>query len=361
MAASWLSRTRYVCDTCASHYEIETNRFQCDCGDVLNLDFEVGTLPRHLEGRGGSIDRYHEAAPWRGSPAPIVDLGVRRTPLIELTRGVHAKCDFLLPTGSFKDRGAQVLIGVAQELGAVRVVVDSSGNAGAAVAAHCAGIGLSCTVVVPDTAPLAKLKQSGLYGATVLEVDGGREAVTAAATDLALEAGTFYASHETNPFFLEGTKAWAFEVWEQLGDAPDQVVMSVGNGSMLLGAHAGFTYLFEQGLVSRIPSIIAVQAAGWSSLTHRGPVDEPAKLADGIMIKSPRRLDQMHRALAASNGKVVVVDDQAIASAHEDLLHRGIWVEPTAAAAWAGIRELGIRDDGRMVLNLSGAGFKASV
>jgi threonine synthase len=94
-------------------------------------------------------------------------------------------------------------------------------------------------------------------------------------------------------------------------------------------------------LTSRFPCIIAVQAAGWSSLSDQGPVDSPARLADGIMIKSPKRLDQMRRAIADSNGQVLVVNDEAIASAHNELLGQGIWGEPTAAAVWAGVRNLG--------------------
>jgi threonine synthase len=129
------------------------NRYRSECDGVLNLAFDVGVLPRDLGGRGDDLARDRKALPWREDSTFVVDLGERQTPLIDLTQGTLAKCDFLLPTGSFKDRGAQVLIGVAQLLGAARVVVDSSGNAGAAIEAHCARVGLSCTVVVPDSAP----------------------------------------------------------------------------------------------------------------------------------------------------------------------------------------------------------------
>lgn len=361
MKAAWLERTRYHCESCGSRFEIEVSRFRCECAGVLSLEAERAVLPRDLAGRGGGLARYREAFAWHDGPTPVIDLGERGTPLIHLGNRVSAKCDFLLPTGSFKDRGVQVLIALARLLGASDVVVDSSGNAGASVAAHCASAGLSCTVVVPDSAPRAKLLQARLYGARVLEVPGGRDAASATALDLALTPGTFYASHVENPFFLEGTRGWAFEVWEQLGDAPDQVVLSVGNGSLLLGAHAGFTYLFEQGLTTRIPSIVAVQAAGWAGLADAKLDEGASTLADGIMIKSPRRLARMRRALVESRGRVLVVDDEAITSAHADLLSRGIWVEPTAAAAWAGFRGLGVERGERAVINLSGAGFKAGV
>jgi len=158
---------------------------------------------------------------------------------------------------SFKDRGAPVLAALALRRGATSVVVDSSGNARAAKAAHCARLGIQCIVVVLSNAPAAKLHQSRVYGADVRVVEGPRPVATQVAHELAAGQGTLYASHVENPFFTDGIKAWSFELWEQLGDAPAEVVMSVGNGSLFIGAYLGFRYLFEHGFTTRIPKMVS--------------------------------------------------------------------------------------------------------
>jgi len=272
--------------------------------------------------------------------------------------GILAKCDYVSPSGSFKDRGAQVLTSVALSLGATRVVLDSSGNAGAAMAAHCARVGLPCTVVVPASAPVQKLFQSRSYGAAVEMVEGGRAKATEIARSLAEEPGTFYGSHVENPFFLEGMKTWAYEVVEQIGDAPAEVVMSVGNGSLFIGAYKGFRCLYEQGLTSRIPKMTAVQARGWSPLAGDLEHANEAPLADGIVIEQPRRLSQIAQILEETGGEVQVMEKGDIVDATTELGRRGFWVEPTTGAAWGALTGEHREDPGPVVVSLGGAGFK---
>ncbi len=353
------SDVNFVCSLCGSSYEVGLERITCDCGGVLDLAYESEGR-EHGDEREVGLARYAAQLPIGLDELRRASLGLANTPMLEMSEGVSVKCDYISPSGSFKDRGAQVLVALALSLGAERVVLDSSGNAGAAMAAHCARVGLSCTVVVPASAPVAKLSQSRAYGATVMAVEGDRAAATAAALTMANRPGTFYASHVENPFFLEGTKTWAFEVVEQLGDAPEEVVMSVGNGSLFLGAHRGFASLFLQGRTSRMPRMVAVQACGWSPLSGDLEHGSSAPLADGIAIANPRRGDQIARVVAATGGEVRVVNENEIVDATTGLARRGLWVEPTSGAAWAAVTVAARGRPGPVVVSLGGAGFKSS-
>ncbi|MEU1025312.1 pyridoxal-phosphate dependent enzyme, partial [Streptomyces sp. NPDC005904] len=205
------------------------------CRGPLDLDFSPTPAPlTSLAGRVNSMWRYAECLPL---PLPAISLGEGRTPLVELTGGVRAKVDFLMPTLSFKDRGAVVLAALAHRLGPDLVIADSSGNAGTALAAYCARAGLPCTVYVPAGTSAKKLEQIGAHGARLEVVDGDREATARAARTAADLPGAFYASHVHNPYFLHGTKTYVHELWEDLGGRlPDALVLPVGNGTLLLGA-----------------------------------------------------------------------------------------------------------------------------
>ncbi len=351
---------KYQCAQCGDVFGVALDRINCDCGGVLDLVFDAPAFPASLADRGVGLSRYREALAIDASTLDQASLGTQRTPLLEMESPLFVKCDYVTPSGSFKDRGAQVLSALALGLGASRVVVDSSGNAGAAMAAHCARVGLSCVVVAPASAPAQKLHQSRAYGADVRTVEGARSAATALALDLVSEEGTFYASHVENPFFLEGTQTWAFELWEQLGDAPTEVVMSVGNGSLFLGAYRGFRYLHRHGLTSRIPRMVAIQAKGWSALTKDLSHGESPPLADGIAITAPRRMAQILKTIEETGGEVRAVDDEAIRHSTSELARRGCWVEPTSGAAWAGARASRLDAKESVVVSLGGAGFKAS-
>jgi threonine synthase len=347
----------YQCSLCATHYEVELGRISCDCGGVLDLHFDAPAWPTSFEGRGVGLSRYREVLPIEEEWLSRADLGASRTPMLSVG-SINVKCDYISPSGSFKDRGAFMLAALAIGLGATSVIVDSSGNAGAAMAAYCGRIGVPCTVVAPASAPQGKLAQSRAYGATVVAVEGPRAAATDAALEMAADGG-FYASHVENPFFTEGTKTWAFEVFEQLGEAPAEVVMSVGNGSLFLGVEHGFRYLFDQGLTTRVPRMVAVQAMGWSPLADDVAENRGAPLADGIAIIAPRRLAQIVRAIEVTGGETRTVGDDEIIATTERLAHAGLWVEPTSATAFAGAtRSRG--DDGPVVVSLGGAGFKSA-
>jgi threonine synthase len=321
--------------------------WRCACGGPLDLP-EIATtgfseLPR--VGSPPGLLRYSRWVPVPDRALTEVSMGEGGTPLIaagpELP-GVHLKLEFVSPTSSFKDRGAVVLIASAVERGAPRLIADSSGNAGSAIAAYAARAGLECRVFVPRGTSAGKQAQIRAYGATLEEVDGDRTATTEAAIAAVQKTGAMYASHIYDPLFLQGTKTFAFEIAEQLRGVP-AVVLPVGNGTLLLGAARGFRELRAAGAIERVPALIAVQSERCAPLAlawERGkptPADIEAQrtLAEGIAIPRPARGAQILAAVADSGGCVVSLPESAIEPAQRALAGKGLLVEPTAAVTWA--------------------------
>ncbi|MFE0171410.1 threonine synthase [Streptomyces sp. NPDC059002] len=338
------------------------------CRGPLDLDFSPTPAPlKSLSGRVNSLWRYAECLPL---PAPSISLHEGRTPLVELAGGISAKLDFLMPTLSFKDRGAVMLAALAQRLGPDRVVADSSGNAGTSVAAYCARAGLPCTVYVPAGTSSKKLEQIGAHGARLEVVEGDRESAAAAARAAADQPGTFYASHVHNPYFLQGTKTYVHELWEDLGGRlPDALVVPVGNGTLLLGAALAVRELHAAGLIAKAPALYAVQSAAVAPLAAAWRADAadltgetPAAptLAEGIAITRPPRARQILRAVRGLGGGFFTVTENQIRSAQLDLAARGLYVESTGVACWAAVRE-GALGERTAVVPLCGAGAKTGL
>jgi threonine synthase len=291
-----------------------------------------------------------------------VTLGEPITPLVDAL-GTSYKLEFLMPTGSFKDRGSAVLVGCALEAGVTRAVADSSGNAGASLAAYCARAGIELTVFVPDDASPAKLVQARAYGATVIGVPGGREAAAATARTYAAESGAFHASHGSSPYFLAGTRTVAYELWMQLaGRVPAAIVVPLGAGTLLLGLAEGYQLLVSAGLVARMPRLIGVQAERFAPLA-RARRGEPAgsefleaSVAEGICVRRPPRAPQILSAVDASGGDILTVSEDAIEAARRELAYTGLYVEATSAAAHAGAAQLppALRPDAIVILTGSG-------
>jgi threonine synthase len=281
-----------------------------------------------------------------GEIARGLSLGEGLTPLVgagDELPGLNVKLDYLFPTLSFKDRGAVVLVVSALERGAQRLVADSSGNAGSAIAAYAARAGLPCTVFVPERTSARKQRQIRAYGAALELVLGDRTATTEAAIARVASTSATYASHIYDPYFLQGTKTFAFELWEQLGAAPNSVIVPVGNGTLLLGAARGFRELHAAGLIDRAPALIGVQSERCAPIARAWATgaDEPVGVdagqtaAEGIAIARPPRGAQILAAVRDSGGCVVEVAEAAIGPAQAHLAGRGLFVEPTAALTWA--------------------------
>jgi threonine synthase len=326
----------------------QPSQWRCECGGPLDLpDIPAVALrdlpPATIGDRG--LWRYGSCIPVSGPSAASLSLGEGMTPLIDAGAelpGVSIKVDYLFPTLSFKDRGAVVLVASAVQRQAGALVADSSGNAGSAIAAYAARAGLSCTVFAPEHTSMGKQRQIRAYGATLELVPGDRTATTEAAIDAVSATGSMYASHIYDPYFLQGTKTYAFELWEQLDTGPEALILPVGNGTLLLGAARGFRELHAAGLIDRPPAVIGVQsercaplARAWAAgATEPAQIEALPTVAEGIAIPRPPRGAQILAAVRASGGCIVEVPEEAVAPAQAELAGRGLFVEPTAALTW---------------------------
>ncbi len=341
-----------------------------DDGGYVDLVPGKGLAPEAIDRAARSIWRYRRAI--RIAAPPKVTLGEGWTPLLPGTwegRKVLVKCDHLMPSGSFKDRGTAVMLNYLAGLGIGEILEDSSGNAGASIATYAAALGLGCRVFVPATAPAAKRAQIAAMGAEVVAVEGGREDVATAA--LAAARSTFYASHNRQPFFLEGMRTLAFEIWEQLGfRAPDCIVAPLGQGSLIMGCHLGFCELLARGAVEAVPRLYGVQAARCAPF-HKAFVAGAAEvelavrptIADGIASERPVRLAEVLAAVHRTKGAILAVEEEEIVAALRRLCGMGYFVEPTSAVAGAGLSRLfadrQIGADETVVVILTGSGLKA--
>jgi len=278
------------------------------------------------------------------------------------------KIDYLFPTGSYKDRGATVLMSKMKEWGVQKVVEDSSGNAGSAIAAYCARAGIKCEIYVPQHTSSEKIVQIQAYGATLKKVEGSRERTA----EVAMEAASKipYASHCWNPFFLHGTKTFAFEVWEQMGwKAPDVLVLPIGHGTLFLGVYMGFRELKEAGIIKRIPRLVGVQSAfcaplyqafkkGWRETRS---IEKEETVAEGIAISEPVRGRQILEATQEADGEILTVTEKEIGMALMEMGRKGHFIEPTSAATIAGLKKY-LRKKRRretIVSTLTGTGLKS--
>ena len=281
-----------------------------------------------------------------------VSLGEGDTPLIpsKSHRRLFVKFEGANPTGSFKDRGMTLAVTIAKYIGARSVVVASTGNTSASAAAYAARAGLECLVYLPKgSVARGKLFQALLHGAKVVEVDGNfdeaLEEVVARYVDKA--SGHVYPLNSVNPWRLEGQKTIAFEIYQQLGFVPDNVIVPVGNAGNIYAIWKGFRELREVGVTDRVPRMIGVQAEGASPVFKTWlakadelvPVERPYTVATAIKIGRPVNWLKALTAVRESKGFMLSVSDAMIMEALKTLArNEGIGVEPASAAPLAGYR-----------------------
>jgi len=337
-----------VCSRCEKKFSLNDRIWRCECGGSLDIHFE-GQFPiDDIKKRKHTLWRYREAIPIQND-SNIISFDEGFTPLLKMDFGgklIFIKQDYLFPTGSFKDRGAAVLISKMKELGVKKVVEDSSGNAGCAVAAYCARAYIDCEIFVPESTVPGKLTQIQLYGAHLNRIPGSREDTAHAAIKAAEK--NYYASHYWNPFFIHGTKTFAFEVCEQLEwRSPDSVVLPIGNGSLLLGAYTGFNELLSAHIIDRLPRFIGIQSEGCApvaeafkkNLNEIPTIDKKKTIAEGIAIAEPTRGLQILEAVRKTGGEVITVNDSEIIRSLTEMCKRGFFMEPTSAATIAGMKK----------------------
>ncbi|MGQ9632009.1 MAG: threonine synthase [bacterium] len=363
---------RLYCIECKEEYPLSEGRWDCArCGAPLDIEslapFDVEKIERDIP----SLWRYRAFIPI-AEGAEIISLGEGMTPLVEdclYSRKVLLKLEYISPTGSFKDRGTTAMMSRIGELGVEEVVEDSSGNAGASIAAYCARAGVRCHIYAPQSTHPEKLVQIRASGAELHLVPGSRRATEEAA--LGASEKMYYASHNRHPWFLQGTKTFAFEICEQMGwRAPDAVVIPVGNGSLLYGAYIGFKELVSSGAIGSLPKLIGVQAENCAPLAEafeRGemearPIEAKPTLADGISISSPSRGKMILGAVRESGGKILSISESEIEEALIYICGRGFYVEPTSAAAVAGLKRYieASGEGGTIAVALTGSGLKAT-
>ena len=332
---------------------------------IRNIVFDATLVEPTQQG----MWRYRHMLP--PLPDDPITLGEGWTPLLNIRRNPYQlflKNDSLNPTDSYKDRGAAMLI---NSLGDAQVVIDdSSGNAGAALAAYAARANIDARIYVPADARGAKLDQITRYGAEVVAVDGDRDEVARVVEIAAEDPAVFYASHVWHPGYVLAIQTIAWEIWEQLGrKAPDWVVLPAGNGALLRGVRWGFRSLQKGKLINTLPRLVAVQSANCAPLRaykkggyRANRFQAEPTVADGVAVPNPPLIEAMATAVKKTKGRVIAVPEEEILPARDELACDGFYVEPTAALSYAALPylERKIQPDQTVVIILTGHGLKSN-
>lgn len=356
------------CLSCHAVYAINEPIWKCACGGLLDIKVDFSGTKQWETVKFPGLWKYLPFIPLPDKSI-IITLGEGQTPIIRYlyeNQEILIKQEQLFPTGSYKDRGAAVMISAIKAMGIRSVVEDSSGNAGCSVAAYCAKAGIDCSIYVPASTSRAKLMQISAYGARVVKVEGTRE--DTARMVLSAASQNYYASHSWNPFFFQGTKTFAYEVWEQTeGKLPDAIILPVGNGTLFLGVYKGFHDLLSIGLIEKIPRMVGVQASLCAPLSHWEKLDfggipiDVNTIAEGIAIQKPVRGAQIIEALHQTHGMILEVEEEEIEMALRLAVEQGFFVEPTGVVGLAGTIQYLKRfsEVGKVLTAFTGHGLKS--
>lgn len=326
----------------------------------------------------GVISRYREFLPV-GEGTPVVSLNEGSTPLIHSPRlsakagaEVFLKFEGLNPTGSFKDRGMTVAISKAVERGAKTVICASTGNTSAAAAAYAARAGIQCVVILPaGKIAIGKLAQAYVYGAKVVAIRGNFDDALRIVREFGGVDGVAIVN-SINPDRIEGQKTAAFEIIEDLGDAPDIHILPVGNAGNITAYWKGYREFQAKGRSTRLPKMAGFQAAGSAPIFFGKPVEKPDTVATAIRIGNPASWKGATDAAAESGGCIDIVSDEEILAAQAWLAsNEGVFVEPASAASVAGLLKChsaarcascpfstAVRPGAKVVLTVTGHGLK---
>src|SRR5438552_10702939 len=294
----------------------------------------------------GVIEHYREFLPVSAS-TPIVSLGEGNTPLNycpQLSKVVGRGCEVIVknegvnPTGSFKDRGMTVAVSKALERGAKAIICASTGNTSASASAYAARAGISSVVILPaGKIATGKLLQAFVYGTKIVAIDGNFDHALRIVRELG-ESGHFVIVNSINPDRIAGQKTAAFEIVDEMGDAPDFHLLPVGNAGNITAYWAGYGEYLTHGRSTKLPTMLGFQAAGAAPIFHNRIIEKPETIASAIRIGNPASWKQARPAISESKGAIDVVSDEEIVAAQSWLArHEGIFVEPASAAAIAGL------------------------
>lgn len=339
---------KYICMNCEKEYAAAPLFIRCDCGSALWVKPEKSFSKSDLITNDFTMWRYAKAYPLDKESIEIT-FNETITPLASANIGdinILVKMDSLMPTGSFKDRGAAMVVNYLNSQGIRSISEDSSGNGGSAYAGYAAKGNFECNIFVPAGTSLGKTVQTRVYGARCFEIEGSREDVANAAMNSKATHDSYYVGHNWHPLFIEGVKSIAYEIWEQCGYiAPDNFIAPAGNGSLLAGAYLGFMELLRGGAIDKIPRLFGIQTEGIQPFVQQfnyekiniGSTDT---LAEGIKIQRSSRLKEIVEFVRQSNGSFISVNESEIKEALHMMGKQGFFIEPTSAAAFAGIKKL---------------------
>lgn len=372
---------RYLqCVRCGRTYPKGEIRYRCDCGDSIEIVYDYAELMGHiswadLRKRTFCHWRYREFYPDL-KKKNIISMGEGGTSLVRSRNVVKKagcrellfKMESLNPTGSFKDRGSTVEISQAKAYGAPELVLASTGNMGASVAAYTARGGIGCGIYVPKNTPRIKLLQMEAHGAAIKRVNGDYTAAMVEARRQ-FDVNHVYLAGDY-PYRSEGEKSVSFEIADVLGSDYDYIAVPIGNGTLLHGMWKGLKELKLLGLIDRLPKIIGVQAEGCNTVAkafmcHTDRIEPvlPHTLMDAVACGDPLDGSWALRALKESKGIAVTCSDNEASCARNMLaLEEGIFAELSGALSTAGLikaYEQGqIENDARVVSVITGHGLK---
>ena len=361
---------KFVCSKCGKSAAATTRLPKCECGGLWKLQF---TPPKFdlekVDREEWSLFRYRNWLALEGEGWKNISMGEGMSPVIRLNEDVLLKMDYFMPTLSFKDRGAAVLIAACKAAGVEQVVQDSSGNAGNSVAAYCARAGIGCEIFVPEGTSPKKIVMIRAHGAVCTVVPGSRDLGADVCREKVEKEGVYYANHVCNPLFYEGTKTYIYEVYEQLGRIPERLVIPVGNGTLYLGVIYGLEHLLASGCIEKMPQIIALQSENCDPVLQAAKKGEtlpeemvPAPtIAEGIAIGKPLRGEEILRLAKKHHVQFVHGPEDKILEARASLAAKGIYCEHTTAANYAAylhyVELYGRTED--TLITMCGAGLKS--
>lgn len=358
------------CSNCGRVFPQEGMPYRCPtCGGLYDFFTQLPFDPAQVDRSQPGIWCYRHTF---GLPQNVepVSLGEGCTPLLWTEAFGHKiafKCEFLNPSGSFKDRGSTLIATWLHVRGITEALEDSSGNAGASFAAYATRAGIKARIFVPMSASGPKRRQIEACGAEMVPISGSRTDVTEAVKTVA-DGGKVYASHAYLPFNLPGYATAAYEIYEQCGNKmPGTIILPVGQGGMLLGLARGFKAICRANNISDgLPRIIGVQARTCAPLwaiftgggTDIGPTTGNFMLAEGVQVQNPLRGEEVLQVVKASNGSLCIVEENEILPGYNALARFGCYVEPTSAIVWSALTQM-IQDlNDPVIVVLTGSGYK---
>jgi len=360
--------------TCSVCHQKSTNLldYKCpSCSRPLGVKLDFDFQKTKIQQQDYTVWRYAYFFPYV-KKTEIITLGEGWTPLVKFSNNTYFKLESLNPTGSFKDRGSTTLISsLHEQIKKTRGYIseDSSGNAGASIAAYAARAGIKAKIYVPENVAGPKINQIQFYGAEVVKVKGSRNKVAEEAQKP--DKNGFYVGHILHPLFRDGIRSLAYEIAEQFGwHAPESVYLPASAGTLLLGVLNGFKHLVDSDVIDRMPHIVACQTRQVSPLYHHlknlpyHPPERIMSIADALVSTNPPLLNLMIDCLKKANGDVVLVEENEIHAAFIELAKNGFFVEPSSAVAYAAYKkqqEKKTLKDGKSVIILTGNGLKTTL